>query len=221
MQDLLRIIVLILRYTQSSVLTPASMYAQCQPGHWDDAMESELREAAAAREELEQEASHQRKQAGEWEAAAKAQASLVSGLKADLESERRATQRLQAELDAVAAERRVERRDRATLAGRLRSAEASADGAQERLAALQELLDVRDGEIAKLSAQLRESQAARGVLEGEERRLATAISTLGGRVDGECKALRSEVAGLKSAVAEREQVIAQLKVSWTGGTQPN
>ncbi|KAK2080662.1 hypothetical protein QBZ16_000516 [Prototheca wickerhamii] len=193
------------------------MYAQCQPGHWDDAMESELREAAAAREELEQEASHQRKQAGEWEAAAKAQASLVSGLKADLESERRATQRLQAELDAVAAERRVERRDRATLAGRLRSAEASADGAQERLAALQELLDVRDGEIAKLSAQLRESQAARGVLEGEERRLAAAISTLGGRVDGECKALRSEVAGLKSAVAEREQVIAQLKVSWAGG----
>ena len=80
-----------------------------------------------------------------------------------------------------------------------------------RAPALQELLDVRDGEIAKLSAQLRESQAAREVLEGEERRLAAAISTLGGRVDGECKALRSEGAGLKSAVAEREQVIAQ----WT------
>lgn len=192
------------------VTTPATILLQ--PCSWDGAMESELREAAAARDELEEEASHQRKQANEWEAAAKAQAALVSGLKADVESERRACHRLQAELDAVEAERRVERRDRASLAGRLRTAEAAADGAQERLAALQEMLGAREAEIARLNAQLGESQAARSVLESEERRLAGAISTLGARVDGECKALRSEVASLKSAAAQREQLIAELTV---------
>lgn len=52
-------------------------------------MEQEQRNTAQAREVLEEEACHQRKQAGEWEAAAKAQAALVSGLKADVEDERR------------------------------------------------------------------------------------------------------------------------------------
>ncbi|KAL6774411.1 hypothetical protein ACKKBG_A24905 [Auxenochlorella protothecoides x Auxenochlorella symbiontica] len=179
------------------------------PG-WEAAMEQEQRNTAQAREVLEEEACHQRKQAGEWEAAAKAQAALVSGLKADVEDERRTQQRLQHDLEALEAERRVERRDRTALAVRLRAAEAAAGAAGDRLTALQGLLSQREADLVRCNAALAESQAARSALEAEERRLAGAIASLGARVDSECDGLRAEVAALKRAAEQRESLVTEL-----------
>ncbi|KFM23217.1 PHD finger protein 11-like protein [Auxenochlorella protothecoides] len=173
-------------------------------------MEQEQRNTAQAREVLEEEACHQRKQAGEWEAAAKAQAALVSGLKADVEDQRRTQQRLQHDLEALEAERRVERRDRTALAVRLRAAEAAAGAAGDRLTALQGLLSQREVDLARCNAALAESQAARSALEAEERRLAGAIASLGARVDRECDGLRAEVAALKRAAEQRESLVTEL-----------
>lgn len=132
----------------------------------------------------------------------------------------RTQQRLQHDLEALEAERRVERRDRTALAVRLRAAEAAAGAAGDRLTALQGLLSQREADLARCNAALAESQAARSALEAEERRLAGAIASLGARVDSECEGLRAEVAALKRAAEQRESLVTELTVSHEGGMWP-
>lgn len=124
----------------------------------------------------------------------------------------RAHTKTQNELKSVETERRADRRDRSALASRLRGAETAAAAAGDRLTAVQSLLAAREAELGRAREELADSQAARAALQAEERRLALAVTSLGGRVESEVETLRAEVAALKRGAVSREALLAEITV---------